>query len=116
VVGAVLGPPLKSSSSIALSSIESELFELVDILPRRMPSAEAPLAEAPDRPRVVTESRRRCWSVRPVLDWPEKGGPLEPVGGPRWKRFDRAACVMEPRRWRGASPPFWDPSADIVVG
>lgn len=119
VVGAVLGLLPKSSSSMALSSIESELLELVDMLPRRMPRAEAPLLEAPDRPKVVTERRRRCWSFRPLLDWPAKGGPLELVGGPRWKRFERAAWVMELRRWRGASPPlepFWDPSADIVVG
>lgn len=57
VFGAVLAT--MSSSSMALSSMESELLELVDMLPRRIPRADAPLDEAPDRPRVVTERRRR---------------------------------------------------------
>ena len=59
VVGAVLALPWgPSSSSMALSSIESEL-ELVDMLPRRMPKGTVVLGEVPDKPRVVMERRRR---------------------------------------------------------
>jgi hypothetical protein len=60
VVGAVRAFAVEdgSSSSIALSSIESEL--LVDILVRRMPKGVAPANGAdPDRPTVEIESRRR---------------------------------------------------------
>lgn len=57
VVGAVRDEG--SSSSMAFSSIESEL--LVEMLPRRSPP-NAPAAEVgpgpPDRPSVVTERRR----------------------------------------------------------
>lgn len=90
VVGAVLAPTA-SSSSTTLSSIESELLELVDMLPRLMPREEAPLVEAPDRPRVVTDRRRARGSDTVGLPWPEKGGPLVLEGGPRWKRFVKAA-------------------------
>ena len=104
VTGAVRGP--KSSSSTALSSIESELLELLDMLPRRMPREGAPLEEVPERPSVVTERRRR-WESGMVGLWPEKGGPLVlEEGGPRWKRFDRAAWVMELRRMRGLTSPL----------
>lgn len=61
VVGAVL--EYMSSSSMALSSIESELLEFVDMLPRRM--KEVFVGEVPDRPSVVTERRRRLVSTGP---------------------------------------------------
>lgn len=54
--GAVLA---LSSSSMAFSSMDSEPLELVDMLPRRMPRAEALLGDVPERPIVVTERRRR---------------------------------------------------------
>jgi hypothetical protein len=54
VTGAVRLPAL-SSSSMALSSIESEF---VDMLARRR-RAEAVVGEVPDRPTVVTDSLRR---------------------------------------------------------
>jgi hypothetical protein len=54
VVGAVL--VLGSSSSTALSSIESEF---VDMLPRRMPNWVGWVEEEPDKPRVLTDKRRR---------------------------------------------------------
>ena len=56
MAGAVLAPPGgMSSSSIALSSIESEL---VDMLSRRMPNAAVLVGDVPDKPIVVTERRR----------------------------------------------------------
>jgi len=110
VVGAVLAPA--SSSSIAFSSIESELLELVDMLPRRIPSEAAPLCEAPDNPSVVTDRRRRFASAAVALGGPGKAGPVLPDGGPRWNRLDRAACVMELRRCRGFS--VLGPSVDIL--
>lgn len=59
VVGAVRADVI-SSSSIALSSIVSEL--LVDRLPRRMLlNCEELVGDVPDRPSVVMERRRR-WS------------------------------------------------------
>lgn len=91
VVGAVLaGPPNMSSSSMAFSSMESELLEWVDMLPlRTLKEGWLLEGEVPERPRVVTESRRRPVSIGPVA-WP--GKPL-PLGTelPRWKRFVRAA-------------------------
>ena len=55
VLGAVRAPPPgMSSSSIALSSMESEL---VDMLPLRT-KADVLVGEVPERPMVVTESRR----------------------------------------------------------
>ena len=62
VLGAVL--EYMSSSSIALSSMESELFELVDTLPRRT-KEDVFVGELPERPRVVTERRRRPVSMGP---------------------------------------------------
>lgn len=55
VLGAVLGPKDMSSSSMAFSSMESEL---VDMLPRRTNDAVF-VGEVPDKPMVVTERRRR---------------------------------------------------------
>lgn len=90
VVGAVLADPKNaSSSSMAFSSIESELFELVDMLPRRMKEEEVLVGEVPERPSVVTERRRRPASTGPEA-W--LGKPL-PLGTefPRWNRLVRAA-------------------------
>lgn len=57
VVGAVLVlAEVPSSSSMALSSIESEL---VDTLPRRRPKGTPELGVVPDSPRVVMDRRRR---------------------------------------------------------
>jgi hypothetical protein len=61
VVGAVLLLDAMSSSSMALSSIESE-FEFVDMLLRRRPNDGGWFGAEPDRPRVVTDRRRLCWS------------------------------------------------------
>lgn len=92
MLGAVLEPPKgPSSSSMAFSSMESEL---VDKLPRRMKVAVL-VGEVPDRPIVVMESRRLWESLLPPLG---NGGPVEPDEGPRWNRLDRAACVIELRR------------------
>lgn len=103
VVGAVLGPLKASSSSMTFSSMESELFELVDMLPRRM-KEELFEGEVPERPMVVIDRRRLCESTLPLL---EKGGPLEPLDGPRWNRLDKAAWVIELRRWPEPGPgPF----------
>jgi hypothetical protein len=89
VVGAVLADPKNaSSSSMAFSSIESELFELVDMLPRRM-KEELLVGEVPERPRVVTERRRRPVSTGPEA-WPGKPLPLG-TEFPRWNRLVRAA-------------------------
>ena len=95
VAGAVLAllPGGTSSSSMALSSMESEL---VDMLPRRMGKAGVLVGEVPERPIVVTERRRRCASLKDPLAG--KGPPLELADGPRWKRLERAAWVMELRR------------------
>lgn len=97
VLGTVLEFP-KSSSSIAFSSIESELFELVERLPRRMLKGWALEGEVPERPSVVTERRRRLPSIE---TWP---GKPEPLGTelPLWKRLVRAAWEMEPRRFARA--------------
>lgn len=55
VFGAVLAAPGMSSSSIAFSSIESEL---VDMLPRRMLNDGGLVGDVPERPMVVTDNRR----------------------------------------------------------
>lgn len=59
VLGVVLDMPGVSSSSMAFSSMESEL---VDMLPRRMLKAGWLVGEVPERPIVVTDSRRLCAS------------------------------------------------------
>lgn len=95
VVGAVLERP--SSSSMALSSMD----EFVEMLPRRMKVAGV-VGEVPDRPMVVTERRRPLrGSAAPLLGPENEPFPLE---GPRWKRLDNAAWVMEPRRWATPGP------------
>jgi hypothetical protein len=65
VVGAVRALPVgKSSSSIAFSSIESELLELVDVLPlRKELIAELLVGEVPvARPSVVVMDSLRRWA------------------------------------------------------
>lgn len=95
VLGAVLAlPGINSSSSTADSSIESEL-ELVETLSRRIKVAGL-VGELPERPMVLTERRRPRGSV--MLGAPGRGGTL-PLEGALWKRLERAAWVMELRRW-----------------
>jgi hypothetical protein len=115
VVGAVREE--LSSSSIAFSSMESEL--LVEILPRRIPP-NGPVAEAgpgpPERPRVVTERRRR--GSLAAAEEATPGLPLEPVEVEllRWKRLESAAEVTDPRRSRGAiDVGLWSRSLDMLT-
>lgn len=110
VVGAVLGPPNASSSAMAASSKESGL-ELVDMLPRRM-KEEVSVGEVPESPMVVIDKRRLCASAFPFPL--EKGGPEDAFEGPRENRLDRAACVMELRRWTPG--PLGDVSDMALVG
>jgi hypothetical protein len=113
VVGAVLALDATSSSSMALSSIESE-FELVDMLLRRRPNDGGWFGAEPESPSVVTDSRRICWSFW-AADW------FEPwdMEAPRWKRFEKAAWLIEARRAPLATspppPPLAPLSDDIVV-
>lgn len=116
VPGAVLALPagVASSSSMALSSIESEF---VDMLPRRMAKGVVLVGEVPERPIVVTERRRRWGSLKEPLAAYDAA--LEPADGPRWKRLERAAWVMELRRWAGGTAalpprPLGELSEDIV--
>lgn len=91
MVGAVRA---MSSSSTALSSIESEFVER---LARRINEAEAEaLGDVPDRPRVVIESLRRCSFMAAVVSGPGKGatGFCELLRN----RFVKAAEVTDPRR------------------
>lgn len=100
-----VGPALvDSSSSTALSSIESEL--VVEILPRLIPNGVlAELGEAPDRPSVVTDSLRR-WSLAAAeLPFPADVELL------RWNRLEKAAEVTEARR-----SPLLELSLDILAG
>lgn len=93
-MGAVLAlPGTKSSSSTADSSREPAL-ELVETLSRRTKAAF--VGELPERPTVLTERRRPRGSA--MLGAPGSGGTLT-LEGPRWKRLERAAWVMELRRW-----------------
>lgn len=105
VVGAVLVLPAgRSSSSTALSSMESELVER---LPRRMLKAAGLVGEVPERPIVVTDRRRRWASA---AEPGGNGGPLGLEEGPRWKRLERAAWVMELRRL----PPPPGPDGEVL--
>lgn len=99
VMGAVLALAVGRSSSTALSSMESELVER---LPRRMAKAGGLVGEVPERPMVVKD-KRRLWAS--VAEAGEKGGPLGLAEGPRWKRLERAAWVMELRRLPVPQPP-----------
>lgn len=53
----------------------------------------------------------------PPFGWAENGGPPPVLEEPRWKRFDRAACVMEPRRLAGPPPlpPAGELSEDMAL-
>lgn len=86
-----------SSSSMALSSINSEL--LVEILPLRIPNVAFPeLGDVPDSPTVVTDSRRR-WSLAAANVTDSRLLPLPAeVELLRWKRLENVAEVIEPRR------------------
>lgn len=107
-----------SSSSMAFSSMESEL--LVEILPRLIPPNAPPVAEAggagppPDRPRVVTERRRRG-SLAAAAD--DIWLPFEPVEMEllRWKRLENAAEVTEPRRSREPEGGLLSRSLDMLA-
>lgn len=78
VVGAVLALPAgTSSSSMAFSSMESELVER---LPRRMPKAAGLVGEIPERPIVVTD-KRRLWAS--AAEAGGNGGPPELAEGTR---------------------------------
>ena len=111
VFGMVLA---ESSSSTAFSSMDSEF--VVEILPRRRPNGElADCGEVPERPKVVTERRRR-WSRAAAAAAESLAGtlPVE-VELLRWKRFDNAAEVTEPRR--PAAPlggELFEPSLDMI--
>lgn len=99
VVGAVLGPPnMASSSSMAFSLMESEL---VDMLPRRMKEVVS-VGEVPESPMVVIDKRRLCASALPLPLG--KGGPAGAFEGPRENRLDKAAWVIELRRWPVPGP------------
>jgi hypothetical protein len=108
-----------SSSSMALSSIESEL--LVDMLALRMPKGVAPaVGEDPDRPRVEMDKRRRWSFIAAVVTGPGKTPVPVPVEVEllRGKRLEKAADVTELRRGRVVSfeePPLPELSEDITT-
>lgn len=99
VVGAVR--EVVSSSSIAFSSIESEL--LVEMLPLRRVKGAAVAGDDPERPRVEMESRRRWSFIAAVVTAPGKTVVPAVVELLLWKRFVKAADVTEPRRLRDTS-------------
>jgi len=107
VVGAVRAEDV-SSSSMAFSSIESEL---VDTLDRRSPKGVlgTPLGDVPDNP-IVEMERRRRWSIG-------KAGVVVDVEPLLWKRFVRG-LLTELRRWRGISAegtPLLELSLDMMI-
>lgn len=112
VVGAVLGPP-NSSSSMAFSLMESE-FELVDMLPRRMKEEEVSVGDVPESPIVVIDKRRLCASALPLPLG--NGGPAGAFEGPRENRLDKAAWVIELRRWTPVPGPLGEVSDMALVG
>lgn len=97
VVGAVLGDP-DSSSSTAHSSIDSELVEVLAL--RKWYGALVDVGEAPCKPRVETERRRRCGSFMLTA----AGGITEgdPFGMDefRWNKLLNTALPTDPRRAR----------------
>jgi hypothetical protein len=115
VVGALR--PGESSSSIALSSMESD--RSVETLPRRPPKpkgldcvGEVP---APDRPRVEIDMRRRwSWEAAVVM-----GRGKGPVGAPdvlleRPNMLLKVCVVKEPRRGRPETSLGLDSLFDIM--
>jgi hypothetical protein len=83
---------------MAVSLMESE-FELVDMLPRRMKEDEVSVGDVPESPMVVIDRRRLCASALPLPLPLGNGGPAGAFEGPRENRLDRAAWVIELRRW-----------------
>jgi hypothetical protein len=88
-----------SSSSIALSSIESDCS--VEMLLRRPPKkGEICVGDVPDRPRVEMDTRRRCWSCAAAVEiGPGKGAVGWPVLFDRPKMELNVWVVKEPRRF-----------------
>ena len=84
--------PEASSSSIAFSSMESELA--VETLPRRAvavkPKGDTWLGEVPDRPSVEIDMRRR-WSLAAAFVM----GPGNGVVGPPDVLLDRAKMLLK---------------------
>ena len=100
VVGAVRELKAASSSSMALSSIESE--PLVDRLPRRrLKGVGMPVGEVPERPTVETDSLLR-WSMAVAMG-PGMVGAPEATELLRWNRLVKAAEVTDGRRLRDMS-------------
>jgi len=99
VVGVVRELKPTSSSSMALSSIESE--PLVDRLPRRRPKGVGMLGEVPERPTVETDSLLR-WSMAVAMG-PGRVGVPEATELLRWNRLVKAAEVTDGRRLRDMS-------------
>ncbi len=94
VNGAVGAVRVASSSSTALSSIESALVERLAL---RMKEAEA-VGEVPDRPSVVMESLRRCSFMAAVDKGPGKGATGTCEVELLRNRLVKAAEVTDPRR------------------
>lgn len=117
VVGAVRVLGAASSSSMAFSSMESELVEM---LPRRMPAETGMVVgEVPERPSVEMERRRRWSFMAAVVMGPGKTLVPCEVELLLWKRLVKAAEVTEARRARGMSAcggeSFWVSLLDIVT-
>jgi hypothetical protein len=94
-----------SSSSMALSSMDSE--RSVETLLRRPPQAkgDACVGELPDRPRVEMDMRRRWSWTEAVVMGPGKGpgGPPVALGLLVRPKIELKVCVVkEPRRARSA--------------
>lgn len=96
-----------SSSSMAFSSIESELVEM--LLRRRLKGVLTLVGDVPDSPMVEIERRRR-WSLM------GKAVAVVAVDPFRWNRLV-SGLLIELRRWRdmSAGGPFFELSVDIVT-
>lgn len=94
--------PGPSSSSMALSSIESE--RSVEMLARRPPNPKGEfwVGDVPDKPRVEIDIRRRCSCGAAALG-AGKGAVGAAVLLGRPKSAVRAEALMEPRLAREAS-------------
>lgn len=104
VVGTLRAGPGPSSSSIALSSIESE--RSVETLPLRAPNGNGAdeVGDEPDKPRVEIDIRRR-WSCAAVVIGPAGGNGavgLVEVLFDRPKMLLKVCVVKEPLRARVA--------------
>lgn len=111
VKGVTGGARPPSSSSTAFSSIESELVER---LPRRR-RADGVVGDVPERPSVVTESRRRgsltAVEARGVGKGAAEGCETELLR----KRLVKALEVMDPRRCRAMSFALLFPLSEDIV-